>query len=903
MSGLERKRILVIAVNDIENGEHVEHVETKERGVVMNLRKTKTGNFYEVFLVPKGGLKDFRSTQVKKIKIKGEELRSVPRSLKSMSKKELLQARVDGMFETILSRPNGSCTLIGNQFKDLNGELRRQIVVTSDTTVKCNLGCGRCIKQYDLVKFKSTVKEHTGAFLSSQRNAECKEHLRHLRVAMGDLRDDGRHTPRDLVQKSLPLPKARTQPVQKKNCSVITESKYWKFVLEEDNDETTKEDIVTGPRPKRSVERFNPTPTAMFVRRSNYVPGHKTENIVTPIKRKRLISTQQQKEITNNCEQTKFCHFSALKYLHKDLAPGRIGVRAFPRDRQIMPIFMLENAHGKIVDNRSHEAFEQFVVCWMFQDFVARTILHESEPGEATPTTLIRRQMENISEPHHNAELLFSSETVVPKRASYEWWRSHRLRILELGGGIGAVSTMIQQNLASLDPEARHVVFEPNTELANGPLMRNKDRFCSNFEICNAVLSDQSTIQLREGSICSNHPRAWMWGTIQDDGSTIKNTVPGYSLKQVEEILGGKPNILVADCEGGLPPVIDAYPEILDHLFCIYYERDFGDYSHTEQLLQDKGFFCALKTQMHRVWVRNEVSKENIIIPDGGLGGTQKLQANKDQMQNTDCICANNAAQRAKLENKVIALENIRSELEALSARIQEEDPLIAKSIRFHPLGLTQTTLINTQAAARRIAQTPLLTDNQRLLVKGTRVLCPFTLEFDNNEDTDQTTIGGDEDLYLGLVAQAPDSVENEQKEGYHIIFDDGDERTNVPRSEIHAIYIRGTFEFSSVFLQENELVEQELPAQKRTKSTFKSSGHNGEYAQYLKSLETNQNCTNTLKELEHIQISSAFFEQENALVQKVVQLQKSFDPTVAALAKPLVRKWRAAISAARRDT
>ena len=43
------------------------------------------------------------------------------------------------------------------------------------------------------------------------------------------------------------------------------------------------------------------------------------------------------------------------------------------------------------------------------------------------------------------------------------------LRVLELGGGIGAVSTMIQQMLEMLDIDAPHVVVEPNATLTIMP--------------------------------------------------------------------------------------------------------------------------------------------------------------------------------------------------------------------------------------------------------------------------------------------------------------------------------------------------------------------------------------------------------------------------------------------------
>ena len=38
-----------------------------------------------------------------------------------------------------------------------------------------------------------------------------------------------------------------------------------------------------------------------------------------------------------------------------------------------MPSFLLENIDGNDVTNENHEAFEQFVVCWLFNEIIPRT--------------------------------------------------------------------------------------------------------------------------------------------------------------------------------------------------------------------------------------------------------------------------------------------------------------------------------------------------------------------------------------------------------------------------------------------------------------------------------------------------------------------------------------------------
>ena len=147
------------------------------------------------------------------------------------------------------------------------------------------------------------------------------------------------------------------------------------------------------------------------------------------------------------------------------------------------------------------------------------------------------------------------------------------LRVLELGGGIGAVSTMIQQMLEMLDPSAPHVVVEPNSTLSDGPLLLNRERHGSRFDVVRGVVSASPSVAFGSGNVDPKHPRAWMWGTI-DASATRCRDVRGAGLGEVTARLGGKPSVLVADCEGGLIDLLRDFPELLDELVCIYYERD-----------------------------------------------------------------------------------------------------------------------------------------------------------------------------------------------------------------------------------------------------------------------------------------------------------------------------------------
>ena len=183
-----------------------------------------------------------------------------------------------------------------------------------------------------------------------------------------------------------------------------------------------------------------------------------------------------------------------------------------------MPSFLLENIDGNDVTNENHEAFEQFVVCWLFNEIIPRTC---RVPGKVDAKGV--------------------SVEVDETKPS--------IRVLELGGGIGAVSTMIQQNLQMVDQDAPHVVVEPNALLSDGPLLRNRLRHGSRFDVIRGVVASKEKVAFGLGDINPNHPRAWMWGTI-DSSASRKVDVRGAPLSEVEDLLGGSPTVLVADCEG-----------------------------------------------------------------------------------------------------------------------------------------------------------------------------------------------------------------------------------------------------------------------------------------------------------------------------------------------------------------
>jgi hypothetical protein len=513
---------------------------------------------------------------------------------------------------------------------------------------------------------------------------------------------------------------------------------------------------------------------------------------------------------------------TALHQLHPDFD----GTRKFPRGRGIMPSFLLENIDGNDVTNENHEAFEQFVVCWLFNEIIPRTC---RVPGKVDAKGV-------------------SVEVDETKPC---------IRVLELGGGIGAVSTMIQQNLQMVDSQAPHVVVEPNALLSDGPLLRNRLRHGSRFDVIRGVVSSKDKVAFGLGDINPNHPRAWMWGTI-DSSASRKVDVRGAPLSEVEDLLGGSPTVLVADCEGGLISLLEDYPHIVDEVVAIYYERDPpGDYTASEALLAAKGFVPVLIASLHRVVVRESalprpVKPADATMADAAPAPAAAPTATKEAVAApADATMADAApapaaeattpAPTAKVEplspSPSPTLSSSTDDADArraavvaryaaeLSSLVAEKDKQ-AKQLE----GLVQETRAHAQKygavnkeleaallefiedhaepalrAARRAkdaveeaSQTTTMT--RRKLAENSRVLCGW---HDDAWSDDEAL-----EWYPGCAT--PSDPSDAACDVYDVVFDDGDGREKVRREELRSVFVPGAFDWASPFVEEDDEVEEE---------------------------------------------------------------------------------------------
>jgi len=485
---------------------------------------------------------------------------------------------------------------------------------------------------------------------------------------------------------------------------------------------------------------------------------------------------------------------TALHQLHPDFD----GTRKFPRGRGIMPSFLLENIDRNDVTNENHEAFEQFVVCWLFNEIIPRTC---RVPGKVDAKG-VRVEVDETKP---------------------------SIRVLELGGGIGAVSTMIQQNLQMVDSQAPHVVVEPNALLSDGPLLRNRLRHGSRFDVIRGVVSSKEKVAFGLGDINPNHPRAWMWGTI-DASASRKVDVRGAPLSEVEDLLGGAPTVLVADCEGGLISLLEDYPQVVDEVVAIYYERDPpGDYTASEALLAAKGFVPVLIASLHRVVVRESalprpVKPADATMADAAPAAEAATPAAKAKAEppspspsptlssSTDDADARRAAvvarYAAELSSLVEEKEQSAKQLEGLvqetrahaqkyGAVNKELEAALLEFIEDHAEPALRAAIRAKDAVAEASQMT---TVTRRKLAENSRVLCGW---HDDAWSDDEAL-----EWYPGCAT--PSDPTDAACDVYDVVFDDGDGRERVKREELRSVFVPGAFDWASPFVEDDEEVEEE---------------------------------------------------------------------------------------------
>jgi hypothetical protein len=110
----------------------------------------------------------------------------------------------------------------------------------------------------------------------------------------------------------------------------------------------------------------------------------------------------------------------------------------------------------------------------------------------------------------------------------------------------------------------------------------------------------------------SRSGRQWMYNTTADvqPGAGGGREVPSLNPTALQRLVSRPFTVLVADCEGALPLVVEEVPAVLDGLRALYFEADppatADAYRRLEATLVRHGFVNTLHARLHRVFERRD---------------------------------------------------------------------------------------------------------------------------------------------------------------------------------------------------------------------------------------------------------------------------------------------------------
>ena len=178
--------------------------------------------------------------------------------------------------------------------------------------------------------------------------------------------------------------------------------------------------------------------------------------------------------------------------------------------------------------------------------------------------------------------------------------------VLELGARFGVVSWAIQEKLAD---KKKHIAVEADSVVIPA-LEANRDNNECEYKIINGVVGSREAycFYLNAGSF-----------VLFDDEIEIKkpeamtrnfthfSIVKKYSWDELEDLVGGKFDTIVADIEGSFPEFIREHQHKLGQIKTVMYERDGrsgADYAFVDSVLTENGFVMSNTLGDQRAYVK-----------------------------------------------------------------------------------------------------------------------------------------------------------------------------------------------------------------------------------------------------------------------------------------------------------
>ena len=211
------------------------------------------------------------------------------------------------------------------------------------------------------------------------------------------------------------------------------------------------------------------------------------------------------------------------------------------------------------------------------------------------------------------------------------WCLRHDDCVLEVGGGIGMVSTMVQQILVGAS-KANHVVVEAQKQLCT-IIHQNRLLHHSQFTAHHGALSKAAIYSCAETLLNgekSKNGREWMFNAISHVAGEDKVKIPSLTPADLRKSVNTNFTALVVDCEGAFPGIVRDFPQILHGIRVIYVEQD-GDkveFDALEKKILKEGLVKVLSAYKHRVYHRVSFSFLRAFLSySGNLSLDARMQA------------------------------------------------------------------------------------------------------------------------------------------------------------------------------------------------------------------------------------------------------------------------------------
>lgn len=192
---------------------------------------------------------------------------------------------------------------------------------------------------------------------------------------------------------------------------------------------------------------------------------------------------------------------------------------------------------------------------------------------------------------HERAEQYVASDFVMPY-----------LRVLELGGRYGVVSSVINNKLE--DPYM-HAVIEPDKTVINA-LNKNKINHQCKFTIINGVVSREKLL-FKKNKV-GEASKTFKKDEIDKDNNNKSDylNVKSYTLQNIMDMTNIDFNCLFVDCEGCLYDFLLENEDYVKKYIMIFYEQDcetYCNYKEIVKILLSWGFY-QLNDGFIKIWAK-----------------------------------------------------------------------------------------------------------------------------------------------------------------------------------------------------------------------------------------------------------------------------------------------------------